>query len=100
MRKTWKGLGGVVLGCVLALAAPGTASAQIDCHQCTPSNYCEDFCQWGFFGEYYFDTCRNWTYPCQEYTAAAPEGEAPFFLAKGSDAAGETQAAAPEPSVK
>ena len=80
MRKSV--LGAIVLLTVLALGTPGTASAQIDCSQCTSSNYCEEMCQWGFHGEYYFDTCRNWVYPCVEWTAAAPvpEGQVPSFL--------------------
>jgi hypothetical protein len=83
MRNTWRaGLGAFALVAILALAAPGTASAQIDCSQCTSSNYCEEMCQWGFHGEYYFDVCRNWVYPCVEWRAAAPvpEAQTPFFL--------------------
>ncbi len=90
MKRTWMMcLGVVALGVSLAFI-PAPASAQIDCHECTPSNYCEDSCQWEFFGEFYFDVCRNWTYPCREYTAAAPEGQAPFFLLAGSNNLGDT----------
>lgn len=80
MKKSVPAL--LILGLVLALTMPTVVSAQGDCRQCTSSSYCEEMCQWEFFGEYYFDICRNWTYPCVEYSAATPEGQAPFFLTK------------------
>jgi hypothetical protein len=101
MRKTWKaGLGLLVLVFALALAAPGAVSAQGNCNQCTPASYCEEMCQWEFFGEFYFDTCRNWTYPCVEYSAATTEKQAPFFLVESSATPGETPAPADNPALK
>lgn len=94
MRKSV--LGAVILLAILTLTAPGTASAQIDCSQCTSSSYCEEMCQWGFHGEYYFNVCRNWTNPCVEWREAAPvpEGQTPFFLLPEKPVGGEAKAPA------
>ena len=68
---------------LLVLAAPGPASAQVDCNQCGPWNYCSEICQWEFFGEYHFSECGLWTTQCIS-SLKTQEGEQqaslPFFL--------------------
>lgn len=83
MRESKACWGILGLAILLALAAPGPASAQAYCNQCGAWNYCDEMCQYEFFGEIHFSQCGYWTSECIP-SLKAQEGEQqaslPFFL--------------------